>query len=499
MNTFVEKMEAIEKVVEHLKRTENGAMAYDTTFYKVYDMFAFGGAYRQRTDEECIALFSSAFNEEPILATKCLFYLRDVRGGQGERRFFRVCFNWLCQKYSRVARKLLPFVAEYGRWDDLIHTTYHTSVWGDAMAIVADQLSEDIDTSYPSLLAKWLPSENCSSLETKQMAKAVRTYFGWTPRQYRKLLSELRRRLNVVERLMSANEWDKIEFDKLPSKAGLLYKDAFARRDIIKDRYREFVLSDHTKVNADTLFPYEIVSKALDVYNDPIAEAALDKYWKNLPNYFDGKENSMICVCDTSGSMTWGAGAAEPIDVAISLSIYAAEHNTGAFKDRFISFSERPVFHTITGDTIVKKAKSIYDKSEVASTNLEAVFDLLRRGCINHQWNPEDMPKTLVIISDMEVNMGVDEFNWGQTNADLVPLMEQIRHKWIADGLEAYYPNLIYWNVNARNNTVLDLGENVSYVSGCTPILFEQIIRGKRGYDLMMDKLLSERYERITF
>lgn len=54
-----------------------------------------------------------------------------------------------------------------------------------------------------------------------------------THRQYRLTLSALRKKINVLERLMSANEWDKIEFDKIPSKAGLIYKNAFARRDII--------------------------------------------------------------------------------------------------------------------------------------------------------------------------------------------------------------------------------------------------------------------------
>lgn len=499
MNTFVERMEAIEKKVGNLKRTENGATAYSSTFDKLYDMFAFGGAYRNRTDEDCIALYADAWNDSPVLATKCLFYLRDVRGGQGERRFFRECFRWLCKKHTVVAKELLSLVPEYGRWDDLIYSTYGTPVWRATTTLIRKQLSEDIQTEYPSLLAKWMPSENASSLETKKMARALRTSLNLTPRDYRKMLSTLRERLNVIECLMSANEWDKIEFDKIPSKAGLIYKDAFARRDIIKDKYREFITSDKTEVNAKTLYPYEIVHKVVAKWSDSLSEIALNKYWNNLPDYFDGKENSMICVCDTSGSMTWGTGAAMPIDVAISLSIYAAEHNKGEFKDRFISFSDRPVFHKIVGNTIVEKVNSIRKKCEVADTNLEATFDLLRHGCINHQWELEDMPKTLVIISDMEINVGVDELDWGVSNEEIVSLMEHIRRKWYADGIDEYFPDLIYWNVNARNNTILDLGENVSYVSGCSPVLFEQIVRGKRGYDLMMDKLLSDRYERITF
>ena len=209
----------------------------------------------------------------------------------------------------------------------------------------------------------------------------------------------------------------------------------------------------------------------------------------------------MMCVCDTSGSMKWGwtGNGVEPIDVALSLSIYAAEHNEGPFKDCYISFASRPQFIKIKGEDIVTKTDYIYSKNLVDDTNLEAIFNLLRRGCINHNWKPEEMPKTLVIISDMEINEGVSELNWRDSNSAVKGLMEQIRDKWIADGLERYFPKLVYWNVNARFNTILDMGPNVSYVSGCSPVLFEQVVSGKTGYDLMLDKLLSERYSVIEF
>ena len=500
MNTFVEALAEMQNLMENLKRTENGALAYSSTMDKVYDMFAFGGAYRQRTDDEVVALYANAYAQSPVLATKCLFYLRDVRGGQGERRFFRVAFKWLIRSHKKVARMLLPLISEYGRWDDLIDVCYGTSLWEDAMAIVDEQLTKDImsDTDC-SLLAKWLPSANASSKETKKKAAAVMSSLGMSPKAYRKTLSRLREKLNVLERLMSANEWSEIEFDKIPSKAGLLYKDAFQRRDIIQKRYKEFITSDDTKVNAEALYPYEIIKQARYL-NSQTDIAVIDKYWNNLPDYFNGQSNSMMCVCDTSGSMTWGSiNSVRPIDVAISLSIYAAEHNKGPFKDCYISFASRPQFIKIKGDNIVEKASYIYDKNLVDDTNLEAVFDLLRKGCINHKWLPEDMPKTLVIISDMEINQGIDELGWRGDNDAIKGLMEQIRDKWIADGLEEYFPKLIYWNVNARNNTILDMGPNVSYVSGCSPILFEQVISGKSGYDLMLNKLLSERYSMIEF
>ena len=111
MNAFIETLTEMQNIMDNLKRTENGALAYNSTMDKVYDMFAFGGAYRSRTDDEVIALYANAYAQSPVLATKCLFYLRDVRGGQGERRFFRVAFRWLIKTHEDEARKLLPFIA----------------------------------------------------------------------------------------------------------------------------------------------------------------------------------------------------------------------------------------------------------------------------------------------------------------------------------------------------------------------------------------------------
>lgn len=116
--------------------TENGAVTHKSTLSKVFDMFAFGGAYRRRNDGDVITLFKDAFQEDATMALKCLFYLRDVRGGQGERRFFRVAFKWLCEKWPEYAQRNLVYVSEYGRWDDLIYTTVGTPLEDYAMTSV---------------------------------------------------------------------------------------------------------------------------------------------------------------------------------------------------------------------------------------------------------------------------------------------------------------------------------------------------------------------------
>ena len=496
MNTF---MNGLTNATNYC-RTENGALAHKSTRSMVYDMFALGGAYRKRSDEDCILLFKNALEENESLAMKCLFYLADCRGGQGERRFFRVCFKWLANNYPEVALRNLENVPEYRRWDDILYALVGTRLEQVALDFIKTQLVLDLESKTPSLLAKWLPSENASSKSTKRMGNIVRTHLGVTHKQYRKILSVLRERINIVERLMSANEWDKIEFDKIPSKAGLVYKNAFARRDLIAKKYEAFVKSEKTTVNAKTLYPYEVVAQAVAAktrwgyyfgHLSDVDRAAIEKYWNNLPDYLNGADCKMMCVVDTSGSMT-GSEASAPLNVAISLGMYCAERIGGPFKNHYISFSSRPQLIKIEGVDFVDKVRRIYRTNLCSNTNIEATFDLLLNIATNPATKAEDIPETIVIISDMQIDSMA--YRWTERNAGTE--MERIRAKWEAAGVKC--PKLVYWNVDARNNTILDNGPNVTFVSGMSPVIFEQVITGTTGYDLMLKKLMSERYANVN-
>jgi len=496
MNTF---MNGLQNVTNY-KLTENGALAHKTTLSGVMDLFALGGAYRRRSDADCILLFKNAFEEDRLLALKTLFYLRDVRGGQGERRFFRVCYKWLANNYPDVARKNLELLPEYGRYDDLIYATIDTPIEADMFAIVKHQLALDVECKTPSLMAKWLPSENCSSRETKIVAGMIRNYLGMTHKEYRKMLSVLRGRINVLEKLMSANRWSEIEFDKIPSKAGLIYRNAFSRRDILSKKYEAFAKDKTTKVNAKALYPYEIVGEAIKNmggywYSDEkitdTDRAMLDKYWENQKDVLNGTPLNMLCVCDTSGSMC-GSDKMAPINVAIGLSMYAAERAGGPFHNHYISFSSRPQLIKIEGVDFYDKVKRIYKTNLCEDTNLEAVFNLLYNTALHAR--SEDIPNQIVVISDMEINH-MTCGNWNNEDRILTG-MEVMRKRWAAAGLKL--PKLVYWNVDARQNTFLDLGPDVSYVSGASVENFKAIITGKTGWDLVMEVINSDRYKNVT-
>lgn len=492
--------------------TENGAVTRRSSNDFLLDLFGMGASYRTRSEEDCILLFKKAFDGDPIHAMKCLFYIGDIRGGQGERRFFRVVSKWLANNHTDVMRRNLKYIPEYRRWDDL-YVFVGTKLEREAFQMMEEQIKLDLTCKTPSLLAKWLKSENTSSEDSRMLANKTRAAFGLNHRQYRKMLSALRARINVVERLMSAGKWDEIEFDKIPSKAGFIYRNAFARHDIERMKseksvrtYEDFMKDEKTTVNAKDLYPYEVVAKAYKLtrgagywhnyYNFEIANSternAINKYWDNLKDYFNGCSLDALCMIDTSGSM-WGEEASAPINVAISLGLYAAERARGPFAGHYISFSSRPQLIETVGVDFCDKVQRIYKTNLCDNTNIEAAFDMLLNTAIKNRCTQDDLPKSIIVISDLEFDAARDHYGRA---SDKQTLMENIRNKWEAYGYEM--PNLVFWCVQSRQNNVpMEVKDGITLCSGFTPTLFEQIMKGKTGYDLMFDKLDSERYSCI--
>ena len=489
--------------------TENGGVTHKTTGSALYDMFGMGAAMRQRSDVDCILMFRNAFDENPVYALKCLFYIRDVRGGQGERRFFRVCMQDLATYNTAAARRNLKHIPMFGRWDDL-YLFVGTPLEKDAFNLIKEQLALDVESKTPSLLAKWLKSENTSSLASRKLGAKTRIFLGMNHRQYRKTLSILRTRINILEKLMSAGQWDKIEFDKIPSRAGMIYKNAFARHDVERminkaieiQSYADFAKDTTKKVNAKVLYPYECVAEALKCFRtgsyysakmpalDDTNRLMVNKYWDNLADYFKGANFNGIVVADTSGSMV-SSEAAAPINVAISLGLYCAEKSKGTFAGHYISFASRPQLIRTEGVDFVDKVYRIYRTNLVDNTNIEATFDLLLDTAIQNHCSQDEIPQNILIVSDMEFDAARGAYGYQRRGIETV--MEGIEQKWLRAGYKM--PHLIFWNVQTRQNNV-PMQDNgaVTYVSGFSASIFEQIMTGKTGKDLMYDKLDSERY-----
>ena len=467
--------------------TENGAVTLRSTDSECLDLFATIGALRNASDQEIETRFLRAYAENSDLAMKILFYARDVRGGLGERRVFKVLMRHLAQNQLASALRNLPYVPEFGRWDDVL-ALMDTPARGEAVALLRYQLGLDmvaLEKGEPvSLLGKWLPSVNASNAQTVATAKQLARAFGMTDAQYRKALSALRRAIRILENNLREKDYT-FDYAQQPSKAMFKYRRAFLRNDEI--RYRDFmekVNRGEAKVNTGALMPYEIVEAA---YRASEAErGALNMTWNALED-FTGDENALV-VADGSGSMYCGQPQAAA--VAQSLAIYFAQRNRGAFRNHFITFSMNPRLVEIKGRDIVEQVRYCCTFNECANTDLQKVFELILRSAVENRVPQKELPSTLYIISDME-------FDFCARNASMTNF-EQAKMMYARNGYRL--PRVVFWNVRSRSQQqpVRSNEQGVALVSGCTARIFSQVMKGEMDpYSNMMSVVGSERYAMI--
>ena len=477
MNSLINAIENKQNVTT----TENGAVALKSTLKYTVDFFGLGAALRTREDDDVISLFSKAFAEDPLVAVKTLFYTRDARSGQGERKTFRTIFNWLSKEYPEVAVKNLKNVVEFGRWDDL-YCTRGTNVW--RKNVLPMIWSEWFKNGTPSLFWKWMPSNNTSSKEARTIAEEIRSFIGISPREYRKTLSAKRAELDVVERKMCSNNWSDINYKGVPSKAALNYKDAFTKHDHVRyAQYIEDVKSGKTTINAGTLYPYDIVEKCF-VGDD---SATLDVLWNNLPDYTNNDTSNGLVIGDVSGSMS-----GRPLAVSISLALYISERNKGQFKDFFMTFSEKPSLQKVVGNNIRERVTNLAKADWGMSTDLESVFNLILEMATENNVPQSEMPTKLYLITDME-------FNEALKFPDIT-LFQNIDVAYKTAGYER--PELVFWDVNARNTHFPVKFDQVGtcLVSGCSPSILTSLLSGKiiSAEQVMLDTINVKRYDVVV-
>lgn len=476
--------------------TENGAFTYKTTNSDCLDFFSSIGGLRQQSEERILGYFQRAWAENPNLAIKILFFGRDVRGGLGERRIFRIILNYLCHYAPETVQKNITYIPEYGRFDDLL-TLLDTPCRQIMIDFISKQLQMDIlksdsENAPISLLAKWLPSVNASSKTTRVQAKRIATLLNMKEESYRHMLTRLRKHLALLENHLREKDYT-FSYETQPSKAMYKYRKAFIRND--GERYRAYitqVAKGTAKLNTSTLYPYDIIAPISSYYDyssiGKDERKAMDATWNALPD-FTTDENALV-VIDGSGSMYQNTRPS-PASVALSLGIYFAERNKGMFHNHFITFSEHPKLVQIKGNDIVSKVQYCASYNEVANTNLQAVFTLILNTAVKHKLSQADMPQKIYIISDME-------FDCCTSQKDITNF-QYAKQQFESHGYQL--PNVIFWNVASRNiqQPVTMNEQGVALVSGCTPKLFEMVTSGVLSpYYFMMDILHSPRYKNLS-
>lgn len=485
-------------------RTENGAVALKTTDDALLDLFGVIGALREADEARITSLFEEAYQANPLYATKILFYARDIRGdeetqGLGERRVFRIILKYCALHHPEAIRPNLDLIGVYGRYDDL-YELIGTPLEDDMWTAMKKQFEEDLENMAKgnaiSLLAKWIKTADASSPKTRALGKLTARKLRYDVYNFKRIVRAMRKQIGIVEALMSTGRWDEIKYSEVPSRAMLIYRNAFKKHD--EKRFSQFAqkaVTGEAKINSGTLYPYDILSRYATggwrsgFYSadglDPTEENVLQAQWDQLPNYVEAGTNAIV-IADTSGSM-YG----RPMNTAVSLAIYFAQRNVGAYHNLWMNFSSRPSFQRIKGKTLKQIVKNIdYDNWD-SSTNCEAAFNLILDTAIKNHVSPDEMPKSIVIISDMEFDF------CGNRRWDFYDAMKA---KYAQYGYDIC--QIIFWNVNSRHD-VFHADKNkkgVILCSGSSAGTFRNLIGaiGMSPMDFLLGIVNAKRYEPIT-
>lgn len=406
----------------NLTSTLNGAVTHGTSGDACLDLFAVAGGMRYRKKADQIRLFEKAYIENPDLAMKLLFHLRDIRSGMGERKLFRTLLQHVARTWPESVRKNVQYIAEYGRWDDVL-CLMNTPAQDEVLRVIRNQLDRDMESlcrrrsgekdAPISLLAKWLPSVNTSSRKTCAQARNLVQALEMDPKSYRRMLSELRANIALTERYLTRKQAGKINYEAVPAGAMLKYRTAFVRQD--GERFRQYlhdVMSCEKKMHADTLFPYEILRPYFNNgdwnFKNVKGAGTLEALWDSM-SFEVGSQNA-LSVIDTSGSMYWNApGAVTPALISQAMGLYCAERCKGLFHNMFITFSTWPTLMEVKGKTLADKLRYLRTAPWGGSTDLERVFELILQAAVKAKSPQEEMPQVLYIFSDMEFNQAVEK------------------------------------------------------------------------------------------
>lgn len=490
--------------------TENGARGYRTTGKELLDLNFSVSSLRGASEADIIDKFSRAFFEDKRLAVKWLFFASDVREGMGERRLFRVIYQYLADNQPQIAKSVILLVAEYSRFDNLL-VLLDTPLAEETAAFLKEQLEEDcrnMEAGVPvSLCAKWLPSVNASSEKTKRHARLLAEKMCMTEENYRKRLSALRRYLRIVEVSMSSKSWSEINYEAIPSRANVIYRNAFLKHDEERRKdYLDSLKKGKASIHSGVLYPHDIVSRyfTLQVRTQIMKplDDTLEALWMALPDYVQGAGNT-ICVADGSGSMMSRVGntSVTCLDVANALSVYFSERCSGEFKNRFITFSENPQFVDIgSAGTLREKLEIARRYCEVANTNIEAVFSLILTAAKSSHMSQKEMPSNILVLSDMEFDSAV---RWsGRGGAGFTcpdeTLFLTLKKRYQAEGYQL--PRLVFWNIFSRTGTI-PVRENelgIALVSGFSATVMRMVLSGQTDpYLCLTEQLEAERYDLV--
>jgi len=497
-------------------KTDNNGVALATTNNIFLDLFI--NMTRDYSYDELSKNMHLCMKKDPYKTIAIIFNCRDRKNGKKEKKISNYAIKWLKNNnwIKTYEGNIYNYINKYGCWKDIL-TKKYIDIDGIEIKLIAEELIKDKkklnNGEKVSICAKWAPSENRKydkrNFITEKIARIIYEklennneltddisikYNNKLKEFYRKeYITPLRNKINIIEKKMCNNDWDKIEYEKVPGVASKKFKNAFMKHD--KERYDEYlknVMSGNSKINVTGILPHELVNYYL---LNPTLEIdnTIESQWKTILQDMKSTElfNNLISVVDVSGSMFSAKNGSIPAQVAIALGLLISNCTTGSFKNKVITFHHIPTFHEINGETLKEQVESIRNADWGYNTNFESIADLIINYGIDNNLNDSDMPKKLVILSDMQFDEAVKNYNeyneyneYSEDNDINNNKLELLYNTFSNNFINNNYvvPKLIYWNLNSDNTKSFPVDskvENTAIISGFS----EQLLKIFMEYD----------------
>jgi len=434
-------------------KTHEGAKQYEHSLDHAVEFFSKAGSLFIKkgtfygSEDSALSLFQKTWIVDPTVSFKLLLWLRDCRGGAGNRSGFRACLGWLAKEDPRWIDLNIGWIPLVGRWDDL-RTLFGTECEKIAVKLWTHALSEkDV------LAAKWADRSD----------KPLRRAGSLNERAFRKILAEIRKD-HIVEYKMCSNQWNKITYEHVPSVAMARYTKAFGRHDAERfEAYKEALEKGKATIHSDVLFPHDCVRTVLSG-DSKIADAQFDA----LPNYMETGARPIV-VCDTSGSMSTAvSGSVQAVHISQGMALYCSAKipKDNPFYKKFLAFCSEGKLKDWNGMKFSQAVKShtIFDGA-VGSTQIAKALRTLLKAAKFFNVSKEGMPNMLLIVSDMQ-------FHQGTTGKKAE--VENVLDEWLEAGYDI--PQVVYWNTTGyAGQPTTTKHKNVALVSGFSPAILKAI------------------------
>ena len=463
--------------------TENGATALATTGSILVDQFGKAGNFRGRPIDAVFYDMDKLWEENPQSALRFPFYLRlitrktridkgvkteKVQKGQGARDEAFKRLLWLARFHKDEFARNIAILPIVGSWKDMWSLLYYDITEGTHAIdenLIFSLLKLGLENElHVDLVKKFMPriksSSKCNTewtLNMNMFAKRFAKYLRVPYTKYNKLKAS--GTAHDFQKLICNGKYEELDWNKIPGRAlSLLASGNFLKRHNLVNSYQDWI--DKQDVAPFVGYPCELYKRFRNMSSlSYTLSKTIDKQFDGLVKKAEADEKvteNVLVGLDTSGSMMTqikGLSNYSCLDMAVSLALFFAKLNKGAFHNKVMMFDNVSTPFDLPSESFTTNAKALPHVG-CGGTNFQSIIDeLVKIRVQNPQIPLEDYPKTILVVSDMQFNP--ISRNWGWTS---IPITEKATNaEYSRNKLKEVFPSefvdsmkFVWWDCAGR-------------------------------------------------